>query len=359
MPKNIEMTLWDVIRARKECGSFYRSRPRKAGHVQADEGHKHYVKMLQHFYDTLKPPDKPSEASSNTHEQRTHRESPPNKFDILESEELFCFDDISSHVPQVMMPQTHPTNYEIEQSLEDQLHERAFAVFCFLKDLTAIRLFVHRSWREYKERRICLTTAAMTANIAIEILRRISEAFLAGFPEFNTHDKIVNLLLGNDHSLHISKDDEGWYVLEGFTLSPETFVCEETHRLYFTEFLFKEKFVDDYHNKAGKRIYDSERLHMRRCLGLFYAIATSDTAAGARARQHDLLVQALASLGTQKKTPTWIVFAFQIFVDMHRELGTAVARAKKELDESQAKLGREFEVFIEFQKVHSGTIGVK
>jgi hypothetical protein len=79
---------------------------------------------------------------------------------------------------------------------------------------------------------------------------------------------VVNLLLGNDHELldhnpDVTKDDEGWYVLEDFKFSPETFVCEETHRVYFTEFLFNEDFVHEVCYVNGRRAADLERTHMR------------------------------------------------------------------------------------------------
>ena len=38
-----------------------------------------------------------------------------------------------------------------EKDVEDVKEETAFATFCFLNDLNDMRLFVHQTWREYKE----------------------------------------------------------------------------------------------------------------------------------------------------------------------------------------------------------------
>lgn len=112
-----------------------------------------------------------------------YREDTSNIFEYLHPEEIETTEDTvpisgASHLP---MQATRPTKYAIEQSPEQRQQERSFAVFCFLKNLTVIRLFVHRSWRDWKERRVTLATASVTANIAIETLRRVNEAFLIDY----------------------------------------------------------------------------------------------------------------------------------------------------------------------------------
>jgi hypothetical protein len=115
----------------------------------------------------------------------------------------------------------------------------------------------------------------MTANIAIEILRRINNTFLEDFPDRDTHDKIVDPLLGVDHQQlnDIRKDSQGWYVLEDFKLSPQTFVCEETLRVYFTNFLNEERPSSDIVHTPDTKTAESEQSHMKRCLWLFYNLA--------------------------------------------------------------------------------------
>jgi hypothetical protein len=248
MPHDIEVTLWDVVKARKECAATYKAKPDKAGDdIHADEGQEHFAGVLQHFYSTLRPSSYLKEAPSKNYGRPARGNSNVNKFDSLESEELSYFEGVASPTSQASAKQAQPTTYDIERTREAQLQEKAFAVFCFLKDITALRLFVHHNWRDYKERKVCLTTAAMTANIAIEILLRINNAFLEDSSDIDTHNKIVDFLLCVDHQLlnDIRRDSRGWYVLEDFKLLPQTFVCEETLRVCFTNFLGNEKHPRD------------------------------------------------------------------------------------------------------------------
>lgn len=65
---------------------------------------------------------------------------------------------------------------------------------------------------------------------------------------------------------------------------------------------------------------------MRQCLALFYSLARSDGDTPVQHQQHDLLVQAIAAFVPEEKASTWIVFAFQMFIDMHRELVSVIGR---------------------------------
>lgn len=74
---------------------------------------------------------------------------------------------------------------------------------------------------------VTLPTVAMTANVAIEVLRRVNEAFLEDFPEFDTHYKVVEILLHLDgpgrkdrDKADVSRDSSGWYILDDVRLSP-------------------------------------------------------------------------------------------------------------------------------------------
>lgn len=52
-----------------------------------------------------------------------------------------------------------------------------------------------------------------------------------------------------------------------------------------------------------------------------------------------------------------VVFAFQMFIDMHRELGSEVRRGHRELIEVQTKVRADLEAFVDFRSSHSGRLG--
>ena len=365
MSQNTEIILWDVIKARKECAAFYRYQPEKSNeHMKSDEGHQYFIDILQHVYTTLRRPGHGALQTAADYKPQIHQEHASNIFEYLHPEEIQDLEDTGSISIDSYFPAkaTRPTKYVIEQSLEQRQQERSFAIFCFLKDLTAIRLFVHRGWRDWKERRVTLATASVTANIAIEILRRINESFLIDYPEFDTHDKVVEALLYLNDRTHtynpsVFKDISGWYILDDFKLSPETFCCKETLDVYFTGHLFKQSELLRVHWNPKSKTAETERSHMKHCLDSFTIMMGISTAAGMAVQQCDLLIKAIKAAHDQGQAPTWVVFAFQMFVDMHRELGSGARRGYKELTETSNRLHAGIKAHLLFTKSYSDRIG--
>jgi hypothetical protein len=66
-------------------------------------------------------------------------------------------------------------------------------------------------------------------------------------------------------------------------------------------------------------------------------------------RQSDLLVRAVGTAVQEGKAASWVVFAFQMFIDMHRELGAEVGRAHRERIDTQNRLIATLVNFMKFQ----------
>jgi hypothetical protein len=319
---------------------------------------------LQHVYITLKRPGHNARPTATDYQPQIYREDPSYIFEYLYAEEIEDAEDTvhisgASYLP---VQATRSTQYVIEQSPEYRRQERSFAVFCFLKDLTAIRLFVHRSWRAWKERRVTLATASVTANVAVEILRCISEAFPIDYPEFNTHNRVVEALPYLNDRTHtnnpsISKDISGWYILDDLKLSPEIFCCKETLDIYFTGHLFKNPATLHIHWNPNSQTAETEQSHMKHCLEAFIAMMRIETIEGIKVQHHDLLIKIIKAADSQGHAPSWVVFAFQIFIDMHRELGSGVRRGHKELIETSDPLRTGLRGHIDFTKSYSDRVG--
>jgi hypothetical protein len=237
------------------------------------EGHQYFIDILEYCHKTLKGrtagKEKSTHGFSPVQDTRTRLS---NIYEYLEPEDKDRAETPVSHTVRETTKATPSVVYDLETA-EKQTREKAFALFCFLKDLTAIRLFVRQTWRGYKERKFCFITASSTANIAIEILRRVNVAFLADFPEFHDHQNVIKFLLGleNDSSAEPSeswKDNMGWYILNDFKLSPQTFVCQTTYETYSKGYLLGTS-VGTLEFRAEKKTAFSEQTHMRQCIQFF------------------------------------------------------------------------------------------
>lgn len=72
------------------------------------------------------------------------------------------------------------TIYRLQQCAEDT----AFAVYCFLQDVTYFRLFSARAWRDFAFGKIGVQTASFCTNIAHGHIRMMSEELLDTFKVF-------------------------------------------------------------------------------------------------------------------------------------------------------------------------------
>lgn len=185
VPRNIMNTLSDVIQSRKICAAWYRAQQtmESATAISHNDGHQHIIEVLEQVRGVIAPLQEDIKPDYAPNEPKATPST--NLFSLLEVEECPEWNDdapaptVTKKVPEV--------SYEQEASPEDV----SFALFCFMKDLTDIRIFIRRTWREYKHRQVTLNTAATTVNTAIDVMRRLNEEFTQTFPQFSEHPSVI------------------------------------------------------------------------------------------------------------------------------------------------------------------------
>jgi hypothetical protein len=186
VPCRILGVLEDVIAARKECAAWYRAQQNEeSGEAkQHNDGHQHIIGVFEQVYQTLSPlagtPVANKTAKSTTATERV------NLFDLLEVEECPDMEPEADWVPAPPKKVAQDT-YEPEVSPEDI----SFALYCFMKDMTEIRIFIRQTWREYKRKHITPNSAALTVNVAIDATQSLNEAFIQNYPEFAEHSSLI------------------------------------------------------------------------------------------------------------------------------------------------------------------------
>jgi hypothetical protein len=180
VPHSVFATLSAVIRGRKDCAAWYLLNQDHADDTMKtnNDRHQHFIKILEDTLQILKK-KQPQTKQSSISTEDTYVKKVANMFECLELSETDESEEIPESIPTVPKVEKN-VKYKLEASDADV----SFAVYCFLKDLTNIRLFVRRTWREFKHGKIGLSAAAVTMNAAIGMIEKLSDEFQEAFLHF-------------------------------------------------------------------------------------------------------------------------------------------------------------------------------
>ncbi|KAF2797425.1 hypothetical protein K505DRAFT_398635 [Melanomma pulvis-pyrius CBS 109.77] len=327
VPTQMIEILEDVIQARKSCAEWFLANQTDADDtIKAhNETHQFFISVLQEVLQVLKPMKLKEKESVRVENESTdtngHRLA--NMFEYLELEEPTeseWLPDIPGHIERKVTP----ISYKIETS-DDEI---SFAIYCFLKGATDIRVFVRRTWREYKSGNITLPTASLTMNAALKMIENMDETFRGTFPQFKNHADILNFIeRGYCHAKKANSDVEDdffAYKSDGQELSAETMLCCHTTDLLYRFFLsVKEPIYNLEHERLS---LDEVALIKCIChLSLLGRFGDMDY-------NQDQVGRAISIMCTSGNAYTWIVFAVQVFWDTRRELNTELWLGAKALE---------------------------
>lgn len=188
-----------------------------------------------------------------------------------------------------------------------------------LKDMTDVRYVIRQTWAENRESRVTLTTAAVTTNAAISIFRRLNEAFIANFPEFDDHGKIIDFIYERYCDPHNGAGSAGFatYKTTQFNLPSKVFFCDNTCEL--TKGFIGRSVLPFYQpgTKDRLRLTDAEETTLQ-CLSLLRMLSANYH----EVLPQDQLIQAIAHIRETRKYSTWVAFAIQLSIDIRLVLGT-------------------------------------
>jgi hypothetical protein len=349
VPGSFFTTIRAVIRGRKECARWYLMNQEDANDVMEEnnKGHQHFIETLENVLDVL-------QAKQLKMKLPTFQNNVPNTrkvtniFECLKLEEPISSEDIPDTI--VMSKIASKVDYKLETSDA----EISFALYCFLKDATHIRLFVRRTWREFKRGEIKLQTAAFTMNAAIGMIEKLSNDFQEAFPQFQDTDKNsmhISILLfiyrgyctdkkGEPFLLCDTKEEEGdlfTYKEGGQILQSSTVMCTHTTELFMRYFTKPDA-------KALRISKDEKRL--LKCLSQLAAMPLGSVKGG-EPYKGDFVHKAAWKMIYDQRLETWMIFAIQIFWDTQRELGALLPVAQQLLEETARELVQCYTTYLD------------
>ncbi|KAF8853740.1 hypothetical protein BDZ45DRAFT_66911 [Acephala macrosclerotiorum] len=355
IPRSILHGLQSVIQKRKKCAEWYSQIGGDQTLQRGNETHAYFVEVLEEVFDILVAKTTAQVSPSNNASEAT-RASFANSFSNLTVEDTFQEDD-SVDVPSPTeearpMPKV---KYEAEYSR----HEWLFEVYCFYSDFNEVRECIRDLWLDFKAYKIDLMNVSIVTDTAFDLLERAESQFResiaprgygcdyldaavqmigvmakvrkdpslqgAGAKSSATGDFSQTLCLPTyiflerylkslkpgkmnfvpckiKESVHIAAAtlDSDWVQANSSTpeLVPEDFRLL-SEMIPWQEFIFEYKIVNPVQDKL--------------CRGIYQA------------------VRDWRDLDCQKPPPIWLVYATQIFLDIHHILKNKVQRGVEHL----------------------------
>jgi hypothetical protein len=247
-----------VITARKECATQHKF-GKSGSNVTSNEKHDHFIRALQEVQNILRalPTDRAPECITGLRSHSGTTESSPKMLTNL-------FDNLELHEPTQWIFQSNHTGYsdsekdrpgeepaQIPEIIEADISETEdgmFASFCFLQDCDRVRQYVRSVWEDYRQRRVSLSVAALTTNVAFDIIERLHADFGRVSPKHSTYEALEQLILDDSTTSSIAGRhlEPSTSALYG-SVDPDSF---ETSSLGRETFSVLKHYREDYQNRV-------------------------------------------------------------------------------------------------------------
>lgn len=161
-----------VIQARTECAAQYQQ---KVDHQASTEKHDHFIRVLREVRRSLRQ-SRPATTTYHPHCPSTDARTLNNRFELLELQQPVEWDD-----PAIETPPKEQVSAE---------EDGVFAHFCFLLDFHRIRKQVRWTWEQYRDKKISVTVASLTTNVAFDNIAKLHLELVAVFPAYATYESL-------------------------------------------------------------------------------------------------------------------------------------------------------------------------
>ncbi|KAI1466234.1 uncharacterized protein F4812DRAFT_466031 [Daldinia caldariorum] len=270
------------------------------------------------------------------------------------------------NAPDIERPKVHEGDsgtYESEppSSLEDLY----IALTMLMNDLNKIRSRTEWIWTNYRDGFFDLAACAVTTNTAIDLARKLMEDVV---PMFDSHGglwevmnryHIIQVMMKGYQPFGLSSDVKDNFNYDTYDIASNTYIL--TYRLLeaFTRVvqprvvpLYKEGMYgyydpqSDRDSKSGYQKFEEDRvLHMQ-----FFTELMAVERAVRDYPVEDEFLRGIKELASTKEVPFYLVFAAQIFPDIHYILRENVDRGFDTLEMNLRFLDREIEEHFKFHK---------
>lgn len=317
---------------------------------EANQSHGHFIGVLEKVREVLRTrmPTGLAEKSDLQDARPTSKEATAgqvvNLFENLEIEEPSdSYLQTQTVAPELETDSAPQIQYTVDQGPD--IEEVYFAVHCLFNDFSNIRRYLQSVWNGYAEGAFDLVAASIVTNTAIDFVRQLQEDFVASFPKHTDFEKHINVLYaqvclanGQDPAHKARPDDEMNFD-----------VYEDAEPMLFPAYMLMSSFKDvlepevlpvfkpshfgtydpssDRNSKSPRDKFREDKIVLLETLPDFCVLAYVGDAIPAE----DEMARGMLEMVKHNTTPIWLVFAAQIFLDIHHRLRQKVNQGFHEM----------------------------
>ena len=185
LPKSIATLIRSVISLRQQANDVFKTLSSGAKDRQADDRHRHFISVLEEVLDILE-----AAATPELHDGGTALN---NLFEALTVEE--AEEDAGSPLPALTGTKTSKKQPQSEYELEAVPLDDVFTIFTFFKDLNVARGYIEGVWRDYRNGRLDVMSAAVTTDTAFTLLKQSCDEVLESFSDVRGYSDMMAIVL--------------------------------------------------------------------------------------------------------------------------------------------------------------------
>ncbi|KAJ9488268.1 hypothetical protein VN97_g5012 [Penicillium thymicola] len=301
----------------------------------AEESHGFFVDVLERVRETLRPlmPKRQEDTRGIEKDEKLLA----NRFEHLELEEqseafLNAPDAPKPEAPEKPTGPSAPdvkAEPDLEAEVDLDRHEIIFMFHLLVQDANSFMDVIKKTWRGYKIGLVDLVPGSLTTNTAIDLLRRMEEEMKptldkVGDPDYKERpgDGLNFKVYGQTQDIFVT----AWQLLRSFTA-----ICDPPNApVYKPGCCGTYDPESDRESKPAREKFAEDTQILMEAFPEFYLLRFL-------ARENfaeDELSRGLKVAFTTKEHPFWLVFAVQVFLNIHHILRDEVSRPFSELQRS-------------------------
>lgn len=358
-----------AIKARERCSAWFQKKSYDDQTLRHNnERHAHFIRVLERVVEILKPcsakkpkeepPEKGETNMSNDVEKTT------TMFSLLEVEmpSLEDEEDVvhtpSGPIDQGRKPAKDKENafYELDEPEEDVL---PFVLFCFFEDVHQVGQIIRDIWEEYKAGQINIMTASVVTNTAIDLVRKTEDEMTAAYSQLSTYWPIAENMLqvlaanhGDPSSPEIFENPELQNLVQYVYMPAYTMLYRFQQNSQNRRFpMWRDVYNHEFTGTSRSSLSSTERF-LEDQATLLQTLPEICLLGG---KKHpfpaeDELTRGIRMVIRGGNIDFWLVFACQVFLDIHHIFNDEVGRAFDDLTVRAKNLKANLTSYFEFSR---------